>query len=126
VLSNADLDLLAGDLGPLSRCRRGRGDVRTLPGTDHPRGLLHASPATTSRLGTHDNADAYARNRTPFLSARYCRQALPAPVVARPSGSSVGLIASVPPTPPREPREALAAGFRPVDYLRVRALPLSA
>jgi 2-oxoglutarate ferredoxin oxidoreductase subunit alpha len=55
------------------------------------------------------------------------RKALPAPVTDESSGSPVGLIAfGSTHAAVVEARQALAAAGRPVDYLRVRALPLSA
>jgi 2-oxoglutarate ferredoxin oxidoreductase subunit alpha len=54
------------------------------------------------------------------------RQALPAPVVDESAGSSVGLIAfGSTHAAVVEARQALAAASRQVDYLRLRALPLS-
>jgi 2-oxoglutarate ferredoxin oxidoreductase subunit alpha len=129
VLSKADLDRLAGDWG---RYRDVDGDAvtyRTLPGTDHPaagfftRGSGHDESARYT-----ENADAYARNMD-RLSRKLetARKALPAPVVDEASGSSVGLIAfGSTHAAVLEARQALAAAGRPVDYLRVRALPLSA
>jgi 2-oxoglutarate ferredoxin oxidoreductase subunit alpha len=54
------------------------------------------------------------------------RAALPAPIVDE-AGSAVGLIAfGSTHAAVLEARQTLAAAGRPVDYLRVRALPLSA
>jgi 2-oxoglutarate ferredoxin oxidoreductase subunit alpha len=129
VLSKADLDRLAGDWG---RYRDVDGDAvtyRTLPGTDHPaagfftRGSGHDESARYT-----ENADAYARNMDRLArKLETARKALPAPIVDEETGSSVGLIAfGSTHAAVLEAREALAAAGRPVDYLRVRALPLSA
>ncbi|HEY8855513.1 MAG TPA: 2-oxoacid:acceptor oxidoreductase subunit alpha, partial [Candidatus Dormibacteraeota bacterium] len=75
-----------------------------------------------------ENADAYARNMD-RLSRKFetARAALPAPIVDETSGSRIGLIAfGSTHAAVLEAREALAAAGRPVDYLRLRALPLSA
>src|SRR6202011_3163500 len=54
------------------------------------------------------------------------RQALPAPVVDESTKSAVGLIAfGSTHAAVLEAREALSAAGSPVDYLRLRALPLS-
>ena len=55
------------------------------------------------------------------------RKALPAPVADESAKSSIGLIAyGSTDAAVREARERLAAAGRSVDYLRIRALPLSA
>jgi 2-oxoglutarate ferredoxin oxidoreductase subunit alpha len=128
VLTKADLDRLAGDWG---RYRDVDGDAvtyRTLPGTDHPaagfftRGSGHDESARYT-----ENADAYARNMDRLTrKLETARKALPAPVVDE-AGSAIGLIAfGSTHAAVLEARQKLAAAGRPVDYLRVRALPLSA
>ena len=129
VLSKADLDRLAGQW---ARYKDVDGDgvtYRTLPGTDHPsagfftRGSGHDESARYT-----ENADAYARNMD-RLSRKLetARAALPAPIVDERSGSNIGLIAfGSTHAAVLEARQALAAAGRPVDYLRLRALPLSA
>jgi 2-oxoglutarate/2-oxoacid ferredoxin oxidoreductase subunit alpha len=128
VLSKADLERLAGDWG---RYRDVDGDAvpyRTLPGTDHP-----AAGFFTRGSGHDENArytespEAYARNMDRLLrKLETARTALPAPVVDEGSKSPIGLIAfGSTHAAVLEARQDLAAAGRPVDYLRVRALPLS-
>ena len=129
VLSKADLDRLSGQWGRYKDVDGDGVTYRTLPGTDHPsagfftRGSGHDESARYT-----ENADAYARNMD-RLSRKLetARAVLPAPIVDESFGSSVGLIAfGSTHAAVLEAREALAAAGRPVDYLRVRALPLSA
>jgi 2-oxoglutarate ferredoxin oxidoreductase subunit alpha len=129
VLTKADLERLAGEWG---RYRDVDGDAvtyRTLPGTDHPaagfftRGSGHDESARYT-----ENADAYQRNMD-RLSRKLetARAALPAPVVDETAESPVGLIAfGSTHAAVLEARQALAGSGHPVDYMRVRALPLSA
>ena len=128
VLSKADLERLAGDWG---RYRDVDGDgitYRTLPGTDH------AAAGYFTRGSGHDefaryteSADAYARNMDRLAhKLETARHALPAPVVDETPHSRVGLIAfGSTHSAVVEAREALAAAGRAVDYLRLRALPIS-
>jgi 2-oxoglutarate ferredoxin oxidoreductase subunit alpha len=128
VLSKEDLDKLAGDWG---RYRDVDGDAvvyRTLPGTDHP-----AAGFFTRGSGHDENARytespvAYERNMDRLLrKLETARAALPAPVVDEAAKSAIGLIAfGSTHAAMLEAREELAAAKRPVDDLRVRALPLS-
>ena len=128
VLSKEDLDKLAGDWG---RYRDVDGDAvvyRTLPGTDHP-----AAGFFTRGSGHDENARytespvAYERNMDRLLrKLETARAALPAPVVDEEAKSAIGLIAfGSTHAAMLEAREELAMAKRPVDYLRVRALPLS-
>jgi 2-oxoglutarate/2-oxoacid ferredoxin oxidoreductase subunit alpha len=128
VLSKEDLEKLAGDWG---RYRDVDGDAvayRTLPGTDHP-----AAGFFTRGSGHDENARytespvAYERNMDRLLrKLETARAALPAPVVDEAAKSAIGLIAfGSTHAAMLEAREELAAAKRPVDYLRVRALPLS-
>jgi 2-oxoglutarate ferredoxin oxidoreductase subunit alpha len=127
VLSKEDLDRLAGEWG---RYRDVDGDgvtYRTLPGTDHPaagyftRGSGHDEAARYT-----EGADAYARNMDRLAhKLETARQTLPAPVVDE-AGEPIGLIAfGSTHAAVVEARETLAAEGKPVDYMRVRALPLS-
>ena len=128
VLSKEDLEKLAGDWG---RYRDVDGDAvayRTLPGTDHP-----AAGFFTRGSGHDENARytespaAYERNMDRLLrKLETARAALPAPVVDEAAKSAIGLIAfGSTHAAMLEAREELTAANRPVDYLRVRALPLS-
>jgi 2-oxoglutarate/2-oxoacid ferredoxin oxidoreductase subunit alpha len=122
VLSKADLERAAGEW---ARYRDVDGDgvpYRTVPGTDHPaagyftRGSGHDESARYT-----EGADAYARNMD-RLAKKFetARQALPAPVVDE-AGRKVGVIAF------GSTHAAVieARNSVEVDYLRVRALPLS-
>jgi 2-oxoglutarate ferredoxin oxidoreductase subunit alpha len=128
VLSKADLERLAGEWG---RYRDVDGDgipYRTLPGTDHPaagyftRGSGHDEYARYT-----ENADAYARNMDRLArKLETARHELPAPVVDETAGSRIGLIAfGSSHAAVVEARETLAKAGKPVNYLRLRALPLS-
>ena len=128
VLSKEDLERLAGEWG---RYKDVDGDAvayRTLPGTDHPaagfftRGSGHDESARYT-----ENAEAYQRNMD-RLSRKLetARAALPAPAIDETSGSTIGLIAfGSTHAAVLEARQILADAGRPVDYLRLRALPLS-
>jgi 2-oxoglutarate ferredoxin oxidoreductase subunit alpha len=129
VLSKADLERLAGEW---ARYRDVDGDgvpYRTLPGTDHPAaGYFTRGSGHDERARYTENADAYAANMD-RLARKFetARISLPAPVVDESAGSSIGLIAfGSTHAAVVEAREALTAARRRVDYLRVRALPLSA
>ena len=122
VLAKEDLERLAGEW---ARYRDVDGDgvtYRTLPGTDHPaagyftRGSGHDESARYT-----EGADAYARNMDRLAhKLETARHALPAPVIDE-SGQKVGLIAfGSSHAAVVEARESVN-----VDYLRVRALPLS-
>ena len=128
VLSKGDLERLAGEWG---RYRDIDGDgvtYRTLPGTEH------AAAGYFTRGSGHDefaryteNADAYARNMDRLArKLETARHVLPAPVIDETAKSAVGVIAFGSTHPAVvEAREMLAAAGKPVDYLRLRALPLS-
>jgi len=129
VLTVADLEKLEGAWG---RYRDVDGDAvtyRTLPGTEHPaagyftRGSGHDADARYT-----ESAEVYARNMD-RLARKFetARSAMPEPTVsASNEGSSVGLIAyGTTHYAVVEARDGLAERGLPVDYLRVRALPLS-
>jgi 2-oxoglutarate ferredoxin oxidoreductase subunit alpha len=128
VLSAADLERLQGDWG---RYRDSDGDgitYRTLPGTEHlmagyfTRGSGHDEEARYT-----ESAEVYARNMD-RLARKFetAREAMPEPLVEGSGKDPVGLIAygsthhAV-----VEARDLLAERGLTVDYLRVRALPLS-
>jgi 2-oxoglutarate ferredoxin oxidoreductase subunit alpha len=128
VLSKEDLKRLGGEWG---RYRDVDGDgipFRTLPGTDHPSAGFFTRGSGHDEFARYtENADAYARNMD-RLSRKLetARHALPAPVVDESAGSKVGLIAfGSTHSAVVEAREELAAAGQAVDYLRLRALPLS-
>jgi 2-oxoglutarate ferredoxin oxidoreductase subunit alpha len=129
VLSAGDVERLQGDWG---RYRDVDGDgvtYRTLPGTDHPlagyftRGSGHDPDARYT-----EDPEVYARNMDRLAHKHEtARAAMPAPIVDEAAASRVGLIAHGSTDPAiSEARHLLSASGLPVDYLRVRALPLSA
>jgi 2-oxoglutarate ferredoxin oxidoreductase subunit alpha len=128
VLSKEDLERLGGEWG---RYRDVDGDgipFRTLPGTDHPSAGFFTRGSGHDEFARYtENADAYARNMD-RLSRKLetARHELPAPVVDESAGSKIGLIAfGSTHSAVVEARAELAAAGQAVDYLRLRALPLS-
>ena len=128
VLSREDLERLAGEWG---RYRDVDGDgvtYRTLPGTDHPAaGFFTRGSGHDEHARYTESADAYARNMDRLAhKLETARHALPAPVVEE-NGNPIGLIAfGSSHAAIVEARQTLAEAGKAVDYLRVRALPLSA
>ena len=122
VLSKDDLEKLAGEWG---RYRDVDGDgvtYRTLPGTDHPAaGYFTRGSGHDENARYTEGADAYARNMDRLAhKLETARHALPAPVIDE-AGRKVGLIAfGSSHAAVMEARDSID-----VDYLRVRALPLS-
>jgi len=127
VLTKGDLERLAGEWG---RYRDVDGDgvtYRTLPGTDHPAAGYFTRGSGHDEMARYtESADAYARNMDRLArKLETARHTLPAPV-ADEAGLPIGLIAfGSTDAAVVEARETLAAEGKPVDYLRVRALPLS-
>ena len=128
VLTKTDLERLAGEW---ARYRDADGDgvpYRTLPGTDHPAaGYFTRGSGHDEHARYTESAEAYAANMD-RLSRKFetARAVLPAPVIDETSKSPIGLIAfGSTHAAVVEARQALTAGRRPVDYMRVRALPLS-
>ena len=128
LLSKQDLERLAGEWGRYKDVDGDGVTYRTLPGTDH------AAAGFFTRGSGHDefaryteSAESYARNMDRLThKLETARGELPAPVLDESSKSSVGLIAfGSTHAAVVEAREALAAAGSPVDYLRLRALPLS-
>jgi 2-oxoglutarate ferredoxin oxidoreductase subunit alpha len=129
VLSKEDLDRLAGEW---ARYKDVDGDgvtYRTLPGTDHPAaGFFTRGSGHDEHARYTENAGSYARNMD-RLSRKFetARMALPAPVIDETAKSPVGLIAfGSTHAAVIEARERLADSGRTFDYMRIRALPLSA
>jgi 2-oxoglutarate ferredoxin oxidoreductase subunit alpha len=122
VLSKDDLERLAGEW---ARYRDVDGDgvtYRTLPGTDHPAAGYFTRGSGHDEMARYtEGADAYARNMDRLAhKLETARHALPPPVVDE-SGRKVGLIAfGSTHAAVIEAREVIN-----VDYMRVRALPLS-
>src|SRR6267378_1590884 len=127
VLTKDDLERLAGEW---ARYRDVDGDgvtYRTIPGTDHPAAGYFTRGSGHDEMARYtESADAYARNMDRLArKLETARHTLPAPV-ADEAGLPIGLIAfGSTDAAVVEARETLAAEGRPVDYLRVRALPLS-
>ena len=122
VLSKDDLQKLAGEW---ARYRDVDGDgvtYRTLPGTDHPAaGYFTRGSGHDENARYTEGADAYARNMDRLAhKLETARHALPGPVMDE-AGRKVGLIAfGSSHAAVLEARDSID-----VDYLRVRALPLS-
>jgi 2-oxoglutarate ferredoxin oxidoreductase subunit alpha len=128
VLSKADLEKLAGDWGRYADVDRDGVTYRTLPGTDHPAaGFFTRGSGHDERARYTESADAYARNMDRLLrKLETARKVLPAPIVDEAAGSKTGLIAfGSTDAAVTEARQEMAAAGKPVDYLRLRALPLS-
>jgi 2-oxoglutarate ferredoxin oxidoreductase subunit alpha len=127
VLSKDDLERLAGEWGRYRDVDADGVTYRTLPGTDHPAaGYFTRGSGHDENARYTEGADAYARNMD-RLARKFetARHALPAPVVDE-SGVPVGLIAfGSSHAAVVEARDTMAAAGKTVDYLRVRALPLS-
>ena len=128
VLNKEDLDRLTGEWGRYQDVDGDGVTYRTLPGTDHPAaGYFTRGSGHDEHAKYTEGADAYARNMD-RLSRKFetARGALPAPVADESAKSPVGLIAyGSTDAAVREARERLTAAGRSVDYLRIRALPLS-
>jgi len=129
VLTKDDLERLGGEWGRYMDVDGDGVPYRTLPGTDHPAaGFFTRGSGHDEHARYTERADAYARNMD-RLNKKFetARRALPAPVVDESAGSKIGVIAfGSTHVAVVEARQTLAEAGRPVDYLRVRALPLSA
>lgn len=127
VLTAEDLERLKGDWGRYRDVDHDGIPYRTLPGTNHPaagyftRGSGHDEEARYT-----ENAEVYARNMDRLARKHEgAREHLPQPVIDE-SGSAVGVIAfGSTDAAVVEARDELAAARLPIDYLRVRALPLA-
>jgi 2-oxoglutarate ferredoxin oxidoreductase subunit alpha len=129
VLAKEDLERLGGEWG---RYLDKDGDgvtYRTLPGTDHPAaGYFTRGSGHDEHARYTERADSYSRNMD-RLNRKFetARKAMPAPVMDETAKSPIGIIAyGSTEVAVVEAREALAEAGRPADYLRIRALPLSA
>ena len=128
ILSKQDLERLAGEWGRYKDVDGDGVTYRTLPGTDHPAAGYFTRGSGHDEFARYtESAEAYARNMDRLThKLETARRELPAPVVDESTGSAVGLIAfGSTHAAVVEAREALAAARTPVDYLRLRALPLS-
>jgi 2-oxoglutarate/2-oxoacid ferredoxin oxidoreductase subunit alpha len=128
VLSADDLGRLEGQWGRYRDVDKDGVTFRTLPGTDHraagyfTRGSGHDESARYT-----EEAEVYARNMDRLArKLETARQAMPAPVVDQAAGSTIGLIAyGTTHHAVIEARDLLRERGMPVDYLRLRSLPLS-
>jgi 2-oxoglutarate/2-oxoacid ferredoxin oxidoreductase subunit alpha len=122
VLTKGDLEKLAGEWARYRDVDHDGVTYRTLPGTDHPAaGYFTRGSGHDEKARYTEGADAYAGNMD-RLARKFetARQAMPSPVIDE-SGKKIGLIAfGSTDAAVREAREAVE-----LDYLRVRALPLS-
>jgi 2-oxoglutarate/2-oxoacid ferredoxin oxidoreductase subunit alpha len=128
VLSKEDLERLSGEWGRYKDVDHDGVTYRTLPGTDHPSAGFFTRGSGHDEMARYtESADAYARNMDRLTrKLETARAALPAPVVDESSGSATGIIAfGSSHAAVVEARQALAEAGKPVDYLRLRALPLS-
>jgi 2-oxoglutarate ferredoxin oxidoreductase subunit alpha len=129
VLSKEDLERLAGDWGRYQDVDGDGVPYRTLPGTDHPAaGYFTRGSGHDEHARYTENATSYARNMD-RLNRKFetARKAIPAPVVDETAKSPVGLIAfGSTHVAVVEARARLAESGRTFDYMRIRALPLSA
>ena len=129
VLGVEELERLEGQWGRYRDVDHDGVAYRTLPGTHHTaagyftRGSGHDEDARYT-----EEAEAYARNMD-RLARKFesARAAMPEPIVDASSGSAIGLIAfGTTHHAVIEARDLLRERGLPVDYLRIRALPLSA
>src|ERR1700736_2035964 len=128
VLSKDDLERLAGQWGRYQDVDSDGVAYRTLPGTDHPAAGYFTRGSGHDEFARYtESADAYAKNMDRLArKLETARQLLPAPVIDESTKSPVGLIAfGSTHAAVVEAREALAAAGKPVDYMRLRALPLA-
>ena len=128
VLSKEDLDRIKGEWGRYRDVDHDGIPYRTIPGTDHPAaGFFTRGSGHDEQARYTEGAQAYARNMDRLLrKLETARHELPAPVVDETTGSRSGLIAfGSTNAAVTEARLDLAAAGKPIDYLRLRALPLS-
>jgi 2-oxoglutarate/2-oxoacid ferredoxin oxidoreductase subunit alpha len=129
VLSAEDLERLEGRWGRYRDVDHDGVTYRTLPGTDHPAAAYFTRGSGHDENGRYtEEAEAYARNMDRLArKLETARSAVPAPIVETTTGSAIGLIAfGTTHHAVVEAREGLRERGLPVDYLRVRALPLAA
>jgi 2-oxoglutarate/2-oxoacid ferredoxin oxidoreductase subunit alpha len=128
VLSREDLERLAGEWGRYQDVDGDGIPYRTLPGTDHPAaGYFTRGSGHDEHARYTESAEAYAHNMD-RLNRKFetARKAMPAPVVDESAKSAVGIIAfGSTHVAVVEARQKLAESDKPVDYMRIRALPLS-
>ncbi len=127
ILSKEDLDRLAGQWGRYEDVDGDGVPYRTLPGTDHPAaGYFTRGSGHDEHARYTESAEVYARNMD-RLAHKFetARQAVPAPVIDE-HGAPAGVIAfGSTDAAVVEARDRLQEAGLGVDYLRVRALPLS-
>jgi 2-oxoglutarate ferredoxin oxidoreductase subunit alpha len=127
VLTSEDIEKLSGDWG---RYRDVDGDgitYRTLPGTEHPAaGYFTRGSGHDENARYTESAEVYARNMDRLARKHEtAREQVPQPLVDE-AGNPVGLIAfGSTEHAVAEARAELNGMGLEVDYLRIRALPLS-
>jgi 2-oxoglutarate ferredoxin oxidoreductase subunit alpha len=129
VLDAEDLERLGGQWGRYRDVDHDGVPYRTLPGTDHPGAGYFTRGSGHDEDGKYtEEAEAYARNMDRLARKHEtARAAMPAPIVDTAAGSPIGLIAfGTTHHAVVEARDLLRERGMPVDYLRVRALPLAA
>ena len=128
VLTKDELEKLKGVWGRYKDVDNDGIPYRTLPGTDHPAaGYFTRGSGHDEQARYTESAEAYARNMD-RLSRKFetARAAMPPPIVDESAKSATGLIAfGSSEAAIVEARQGLGAEGNAVDYLRVRALPLS-
>ncbi len=128
VLTKDDLDRLSGEWTRYGDVDGDGVTFRTLPGTDHPAaGYFTRGSGHDEHARYTERADAYERNMD-RLNRKFetARKAMPAPLVDETAKSRTGLIAfGSTHAAVIEARQTLAEAGRAVDYMRIRALPLS-
>jgi 2-oxoglutarate ferredoxin oxidoreductase subunit alpha len=127
VLTSEDIEKLSGDWG---RYRDVDGDgitYRTLPGTEHPAaGYFTRGSGHDENARYTESAEVYARNMDRLARKHEtAREQVPQPLVDE-AGNPIGLIAfGSTEHAVAEARAELNGMGLEVDYLRIRALPLS-
>lgn len=128
VLSAADLERLRGEWARYLDVDGDGIPYRTLPGTEHPAaGYFTRGSGHDEHARYTEDAEVYARNMDRLARKHEtARGVMPAPITDTKASSPIAIIAygsthhAV-----VEARDLLAEQGLPVDYLRVRALPLA-
>jgi 2-oxoglutarate ferredoxin oxidoreductase subunit alpha len=131
LLDRDTLDAFIAEHNEWARYKDYDGDgigYRTVPGTDHPRaGYFTRGTGHNEKAIYSERKDDWVANldrlKRKFETAR---QLVPAPIIERQAGATIGLISYGSNDPAiEEARALLAADGTPTDYLRIRALPLA-
>ena len=128
VLTKEDLERLGGEWGRYLDVDGDGVAYRTLPGTDHPAAGFFTRGSGHDEHARYTESGAAYKHNMDRLSRKHetARLALPKPIVDESTHSNIGLIAfGSTHSAVIEARATLAAAGSPVDYLRLRALPMS-